>query len=122
MVPHCNKLEAGFLGRHRQLDDATRIGVRAKRDDVDAVAHCHVIFVHSRETRRWRSRAGATERPLGTARRSSRSASAAQGSSTGSSISGTNGWPVISRLPRPWVMKLHPQRTMTTMRLAKPIK
>ena len=30
--------------------------------------------------------------------------------------------PVISRVPRPWVKKVHAQRTRTTIRLAKPIR
>src|SRR6185369_10048802 len=45
-----------------------------------------------------------------------------QAGGSGSSISGTRGWPVISREPRPWVKKLHAHRTTTTRRLAKPIR
>ena len=41
---------------------------------------------------------------------------------SGSSIGGRSGRPVISRVPRPWVRKLHAQRTMTTSRLENPIR
>ena len=49
-------------------------------------------------------------------------APAGQAGGSGCSISGTNGWPVISLEPRPWVKKLHAQRTTTTSRLANPIR
>ena len=46
----------------------------------------------------------------------------AQAGGSGSSIGGRRGDPVISREPRPRVKKLQAQRTVTTIRLAKPIR
>src|SRR5439155_3861052 len=41
---------------------------------------------------------------------------------SGSAIGGSSGVPVIRREPRPWVRKLHAQRTVTTSRFANPIR
>ena len=46
----------------------------------------------------------------------------AQAGGSGSSIGGSSGSPVISREPRPWVKNDQPQRVMTTMRFAYPIR
>ena len=41
---------------------------------------------------------------------------------SGSSIVGSSGPPVMRRVPRPWVRKLHAQRITTTIRFANPIR
>ena len=52
--------------------------------------------------------------------------SSAEGSSrtggSGVAISGSNGTPVMSRVLRPCVMKVHAQRVTTTIRFANPIR
>ena len=62
------------------------------------------------------------EAPADARSSSSSSSDGAMTGGSGSSIGGSNGPPVISRVARPWVMNDHPHRTSTTSRLAKPIR